>query len=434
MLGAILRQNELITEAAALVDVGDFGLESHRRIFATMLDEIVDGHPVDIASLAAALGKRQQLAIIGGVSYLSELTDLAITVPSHVRHHSKVIRDKSLLRHVARLAEATAAAAQEPNQKAERVIANLSDQLLTLTQANRAMSVRTAKQIMHDVCDEMCVQRRHDGLVGLPTGLPSLDDKTGGIRPGELWVIGALPSRGKTALGVQIGAANVRSGNPTLVFSLEMTGNQVGRRLLANFSGVEANKVRNPRYIRDDEWNQMEESAAEISDWPLWVDDASSLTTAQLATRARVFIRRHGVKLVIVDYLMLIQEPREREQRLKAERIANTLRCVAKDEGVAVIVLSQLRKLSGGINAVPDMNDLKESGNIAADAHVILLIYMPIGDNHQPTGEEEIIIGKQREGWLGALPVYYNRKRLLFEDRVPTDKRDSKRAAAGDRA
>jgi replicative DNA helicase len=433
VLGAIIGRNEFAADAAALVDAEDFSLDAHRVIYATALEEIADGHPIDPITLKQALEARRQLTTAGGEGYLFELPVGAIWVSSSVQHHARVVRDKALMRRLALLAESLLTRAQEPNQKAERLITTLTDELLSLTAAQRTLTVQPVGKVMQRVREELEAQSKNDGLIGMPTGIPALDEKTGGVRQGELWVVGALPSRGKTALGVQIGAANVRAGNPTLVFSLEMSAGQVARRLLANFSGVDATRIRNPRWFGREEWSKVLDSAAEIAEWPLWIDDAGSLTTSQLTTRARLFIRRHGVKLVIVDYLMLVQEPKEREQRLKAARIADTMRRIAKEENVGVVLLSQLKRLAGGINAEPTMADLKESGDIEAAAHVVLLIHMPIGDDHQPTGEERILIGKQREGRIGFIPVHYDRKRLLFEDRVAHDRRDSKRAAAGDR-
>ena len=258
----------------------------------------------------------------------------------------------------------------------------------------------------------------HRGLIGLPTSLKGLDDATTGIRAGELWVIGAMSGRGKTALGTQIALANVAAGNPTVFFSLEMTREELGDRLLCNESTVSASRIRNPSFITKDQWREIVACADKAIGWELFIDDSSSLTIQALVARARLYIRRFGCKLVIVDYLRLIKAP-GRELREQVANATDALRQLAKSEHVGVIALSQLaRPKDRNTNSQPNMLGLKESGDIEAHAHVVLLIHMPAKKN-QPTGEDQIIIGKNRHGPMGAIDVTFNRERLKFLPRFP---------------
>jgi replicative DNA helicase len=274
------------------------------------------------------------------------------------------------------------------------------------------------KAIMPDVLRELEVQANNQGLVGLRTGLGSLDVLTGGIRPGELWTIGALPGRGKTALGVQILLANGKQGMPCCAFSLEMQALEIGRRFIAAESSIPAINLRNPQTIRKERWMQMAESAAEIAQMPIYVDDRSTLKVHELLASARLYIRRHGVKLIVVDYLRLVEAP-GRDIRERVGYVADSLRQLAKTERIAVVLLSQLRRPDGGINSRPSMLDLKESGDVEAHSHVVLLPYLPVAEDGKPIPEDQLlIIGKNRNGGIGSLPVYFDEKRLQFVERT----------------
>jgi len=254
---------------------------------------------------------------------------------------------------------------------------------------------------------------KQEGLIGLPTGISELDQATTGVRPGELWVIGAMSGRGKTALGAQIALANGSKGNPVVFFSLEMTRDELGDRFLCNESTVSAARIRNPSFIDNDEWRELAECAGRLAEWPLFIDDSPSLTIQALLARARLCIRRFGCRLVIVDYLRLIKAP-GRELREQVGNATDALRQLAKSEQVGVVALSQLaRPRDRNINARPTMLGLKESGDIEAHAHVILLIHMP-AKKGEPSGDDQIIIGKNRHGPMGAIDVTSSKERLKF--------------------
>lgn len=260
------------------------------------------------------------------------------------------------------------------------------------------------------------VKKRGCDLIGLATGIQALDDATGGIRSGELWIIGALPGRGKTALGLQIAAANAANGVPTLVFSLEMAKELVLQRILAAISGVKAGRIRNPNFLSERDLRDLQEAAAKCAEWPLYVDESSQLTVDELRARAKLFVRRHRVKLIVADYLRLIRAG-GRELREQVGNAADCLRRIAKEENIAVVGLSQLKRPEN-INDRPNMLGLKESGDIEAHAHVCLLLYQPVNESGEFTHEDEIIIGKQRNGPLGTERVIFDHNTLTFKSRT----------------
>ncbi len=228
---------------------------------------------------------------------------------------------------------------------------------------------------------------------------------------------GALPGRGKTALGAQIALANASAGAPVAFFSLEMSREQLGERFLSNESRVPASRVRNPRYIEAPHWTALLQCVGKLEQYSLYVDDSTSLNIETLIARAKLCIRRYGCRLVVVDYLRLVQASGD-QLRERVGNVAEGLRRLAKSENISVLALSQLsRPKDGDINSRPNLLQLKESGDVEAAAHTVLLLYMPMR-NDVPTGEEEIIIGKSRNGPLGSIPVYFDRRTLRFEERT----------------
>jgi replicative DNA helicase len=193
---------------------------------------------------------------------------------------------------------------------------------------------------------------------------------------------------------------------------------EIGKRFLAARSSVPAIQIRNPRMIANERWLGLVETAAEVSAYSIYVDARSSLRIQELLATARLYVRRHGVQLIIVDYLRLVDAP-GRDLRDRVGNVANALRQLAKSERIGVVLLSQLRRPDGGINAKPSMLDLKESSDIEAHSHVVLLPYLPVGDDGRPLSDEQtLIIGKNRNGGLGALPVYFDENRLQFFERT----------------
>jgi replicative DNA helicase len=289
----------------------------------------------------------------------------------------------------------------------------MQEQLLRLHAEVTPDRVAKLGQFLPEVIRHLEARAKTQGLIGLTTGIADLDGATTGIRPGELWVIGAMPGRGKTVLGAQIALANVSSGHPVAFFSLEMSRADLAERFLSSRSSVSASKVRNPSYIDSNDWRELANCIENLSELDLYVDDSSSLSIQSLIARARLLVRRKGCRLIVVDYLRLVQAP-GREIREQVSNATDALRQFAKTEGVGVIALSQLaRPRDRNLNSRPTVLGLKESGDVEAHAHVVLLIHMP-SKSGEPTGMDEIIIGKNRHGPIGAIDVTFNTAHSLM--------------------
>lgn len=421
VLGCAMLNPTALYRILPLLAAENFSLDSHRRIYHTIAELAEAGKPVDTLTVTDALTAKRQLESVGGVAYLVNLdeqvtSDLASVL--NVEHYAEKILDKSRRRQARAAAQCLLNAADDISVPTDACIEQIQESLLSIEAASSRTATRHVKEFMPEVLRELEAQAANQGLVGMSTGLHSLDLATGGIRLGELWTVGALPGKGKTALGVQIVLTNGAAGVPTLAFSLEMQDLEMGKRFLAAKSAVPAIQIRNPQTIRQDRWLELLEAAAELVNCPIYVDARGSIKIHELLASARLYVRRHGVKLIVVDYLRLVDAP-GRDLRDRVGCVANALRQLAKGERIGVVLLSQLRRPEGGINARPSMLDLKESGDIEAHSHVVLLPYLPVAEDGKPIPDEELlIIGKNRNGGVGSLPVYFDEKRLQFLDRT----------------
>ena len=421
VLGCALSDADAVHRILPLLCAEDFSLDSHRRIFHAIAALANAGKGVDDLTVCDALAAKQQLESVGGVAYIAGLSgnvDAGLARVTNVEHYAALLLDKSRRRKANAAARCLVSRTEDATVGTDEALAQIQDELLQIEAASGRSTARSVKAIMPEVLRELEMQSAHQGLVGMPTGLGSLDLLTGGIRSGELWTIGALPGRGKTALAVQFLLANGKHGVPCCAFSLEMQSLEIGRRFIAAASSIAAIHLRNPQTIRKERWLELGETAAEIAQMSIFVDDRSTLKVHELIASARLYVRRHGVKLIAVDYLRLVEAP-GRDLRERVGFVADSLRQLAKTERIAVVLLSQLRRPDDGINSRPSMLDLKESGDIEAHSHVVLLPYLPVADDGKPIPEEQLlIIGKNRNGGIGSLPVYFDERRLKFVPRT----------------
>jgi replicative DNA helicase len=412
LLASMLEYPEAYYQAAAMgLRPEHFSDPENRLVFRTILQLAERHEPITFESVVQQLAKVPESDKI--IAVVGDLANPLHLPRKNVEWHIKQLQDASRRSRFIAACQAAIAGAGEQNVTTSECMENLQQHLLEL-QAD-AMSYQTTKlsDFLPQVLRNLEDRASHKGLIGLPTGIRDLDEATTGIRPGELWVIGAMSGRGKTALGAQVALANVSSGNSVAFFSLEMTREELGDRFLCNESTVPASRIRNPSFITGEQWREIAECSARLAEWNLFVDDSSCLTVQALIARARLLIRRFGCKLVVVDYLRLIRAP-GRELREQVGNVADALRQLAKSEHVGVIALSQLaRPKDRNINSRPTMLGLKESGDIEAHAHVVLLIHSP-AKKGEPTGEDEIIIGKNRHGPIGGIDVTFSRDRLKF--------------------
>jgi replicative DNA helicase len=413
ILGAILLDGRAYCEAAEDIKPEDFSLDSHRRIYARMVELAESSRPVDLVLLVEELRQGRELETIGGPEYVAGLVDGVPDRPS-IAHYVRIVKEKAQLRGLVSAAQ-TAIARALDGEKPTEIASGLLQTVLDVEAQAQLNHALTGRDFMPRVLRELELQADAGGLVGLPTGLDPLDMVTGGLRKGELIVIGALPGAGKTALACQIVAANAGAGNAIGVFSLEMSRWDLGKRFLSTVTAVSASKIRHPGHIKKDEWSNLAKGAAEIAQWPVWFDDSGTISIPELLARAPLFITRMKAKLIVVDYLQLVRAD-ARDVRERVGKVADALRQLAKTERVPIVLLSQLRRPQN-VNDAPTIIDLKESGDIEAHAHVVLLLHVPTAADGKPTGEDTVIVAKNRNGAKGPVPVTFSPHKLRFYPR-----------------
>jgi len=416
ILGSILVENGLITETQSLTP-DDFFTSGHQRIAAAMMELAAAGKPIDIVLLTDHFRAKKQLESVGGAAYLSDLTT-GVPKRSSLEYYIKIVKDCAVARNLVRACNGIISEATEGcGSNVQETIAHLQEHLLNIEAQTQCEREYSLEEIMPVVMEDLRNEAQSNtGVVGFTTGIPALDEITTGIRPGELWVVGALPGRGKTGLGAQILRRNAQVGIPGVFFSLEMSRYQLGCRLLAASSTVSASQIRRPGYLARENWNALEDAVAKVARLPIWVNDASRLKLAQIMMRSKFHARRNKVKIIVVDYLMLVDAP-GKELRERADAVARGMKHVAKSEHVAVVLLSQFKRPSN-INDEPNETWFKESGGIEAEAEVALALHRIVGEGNTFTGEDFVYIVKQRNGERSRIPSLYHPKRLEWEERA----------------
>lgn len=426
ILGAILLDNHAYDQAAARVKVEDFHLDSHRRLWLAIVAIMEEGRPVDFNSLTEQLIQMKELESIGGVAYLIGLTD-GLPRVKNIGEYIRILENHSTLRKLIHACSCTIRAAYERQDTARRIVGYHDDQVMQIIARSDDTCAQTPAQFSEDLLTEIHRDRaRGEVLPGFSYGVADLDYKTTGIRPKEFTIIGGRPKDGKTALALQAIQANCSQKIPVAFFSVEMNKEAIHERLLSSVSKVPFRHLRERWRLTDEEMIRIHNAKEAIDEWPLYIDDSAEITVTEICARARLLQRRHGVKLVVVDYMQIINGHGDIRQRLI--KISRALRTLAKTHGLAVIGLSQLARPSDkNINKPPANWDLKESGSLEADANTILLIFRPeyVGGedgNHDSskngikTGEDEIRI-TQRSGEASIAVVTYVGRWMRFEDR-----------------
>jgi replicative DNA helicase len=418
ILGAILLDPERVLEIAAILHADDFSLDSHRRIFLRMVETFQEFESVDIVTLAETLNQHKETESVGGVAYLCSLTDGLPRRPV-IDDYLKIVKDKALARRILRICTDLTARAYSQDEPALAIATRGIHEISAMVEGCQTKpDVFGAEEMATD--SEFRLLDNPVETTSIATGITKLDEQTGGgIRLGELWVIGASPSRGKTTLARQIVKGAIMRGVSAYVHSGEMTKESWVDVTACLIADMPAWKILEPGLLSPHEKEQVLRPALrELAKLPLRVSDSGGIHLDKLMWIATREKRQRDIKLFVVDYAQIIQAP-GRDPREQVTNVAQRLRLFAKAENVATVLLSQSPRPEGrNINARPTMFSLKESGALEEAAHTVILPYRPVEPETSVfTGEDELIIGKQRWGSIGSIPVNLNGKLLKFEAR-----------------
>ncbi len=432
VLGAAMIDNIAAGLAVEELEPEDFYKGSHAKIFEVIAALYDSGEKADIIAVHEELSQRKLSDSVGGPGYLREITD---QVPSsaNVEYYCRIVKEKALLRDLIRTSSQTLEDIFRSSYDPREVL-DLAEQRVYEVAANRTGGGEIAS--MGDVLKETFrqleeQQQKGRGIVtGLRTGYNDLDEILGGMRDGELLVLAARPSMGKTTLGLNI-ALNVAAplqaasedSRGVLIFSLEMNQQQLVRNMLSVASGVDGHRIRR-NYLDDKDWTALSEHGlGRLGDAPIYLDDSPSIGPLEIGAKARRMQRSHDVGLIIVDYLQLVRGPRVDSREQQVSSISRSLKAIARELSVPLIAVAQLnRKAADRGDNRPMLSDLRESGAIEQDADVVMLLHRPdyySSENEGDASPTDLIVAKQRNGPTGTVKLSFIRDVLQFKDYAP---------------
>jgi replicative DNA helicase len=436
VLGAILIENESIQTVAAILQPDDFYKDVHRRIFSVMLEMYERREAIDLVTLSDAMRGASGLENVGGSSYLAHLVSLVATA-ANIKFHAKIIREKAILRKLIHVSTDIVTQCYDDNKTEDSIdeLLNSAERsIFDIAQKKIGEAFSSMKTIIGDSF-KMVEQlyERKEMVTGIPTGFVDLDTMTSGLQPSDLIIIAGRPSMGKTAFCLNLASfASVERGKSVALFSLEMSKEALGLRLLGSEARVDAHRLRTG-HLSDRDWTPLANAAGRLAEAPLYIDDTAALSVLEMQAKARRLKAERGLDLIIVDYLQLMRgRGMESSREQEISNISRSLKMLAKDLKVPVIALSQLNRAvetRPGKEKRPMLADLRESGAIEQDADVILFIYRDEVYNRcecppPPDGEcicgqrgrAEVIIGKQRNGPIGKVDLTYINRFTRFEN------------------
>ncbi|MCU0808075.1 MAG: replicative DNA helicase [Candidatus Contendobacter sp.] len=427
VLGGLMLDNTTWDQVADRLDESDFYRNDHRLIFRAIRRLSENGKPFDLLTLAEWLEDNNQLEEAGGFAYLGVL---ARDTPSaaNVRAYADIVRERAIRRELIRTSTEIADSAYDPRGRDSRELLDDAEKRVfaIAERGSRGQQGFTSiKELMARTVERIDILFQRDNpITGIPTGWQDFDEMTAGLQRGDLIVIAGRPSMGKTALAMNIVEfAAIQVKCPVAVFSMEMPGESLIMRLVSSLGRIDQHKVRTGR-LEEEDWPRLTSAVTMLSEARLFIDDSSSLSPNDLRARARRLHRQEGqLGLIVVDYLQLMQVPGTNENRAtEVSEISRSLKSLAKELSVPVLALSQLnRTLEQRGDKRPIMSDLRESGAIEQDADLICFIYRDevYNPDSPDKGKAEIIIGKQRNGPIGMVPLTFLGQYTRFESYAP---------------
>ena len=417
LLASMMLDKEMIGNVVQIVDRDSFFQADHQIIFDVLVKLYEQNRSIDAVILREELIKRQLLEEVGGVQYLAEMLN---RVPSaaHGAHYAGIVREKALLRQLIAASNDILRDAYAPHEEATLVLDKAEKRIFEIAQRKVGKAMVPMEEVLHEVYEMI----GSGGRQGLLSNFIELDSMTNGLQDGELIIVAARPSMGKTAFAMNvIEAISAEQRLPTAVFSLEMSKQQLAQRMLCSRANIDAHKLRKGMLSNDD-YTQLAVTVGELAKAPIWVDDSPGLTPLDLRAKARRLKLQHDIKCIMVDYMQLMDNPGPESRQQQISEISRGLKAVARELAIPVIALSQLNRASEGRDGHrPRMSDLRESGSIEQDADVIMLLhredyYRMSEPDFVPDNIAEVIIAKQRNGPTGTVKLTFMNKTTRFEN------------------
>jgi replicative DNA helicase len=415
VLGSCIRDNGTIPEVGLLLKREWFRTDAHQTIFAAILRLFDDGDPIDLVALVNLLQEWKQIDNVGGYAYLAELWDAAPTA-QNVDYYCRIVRDAGICRELLRAVKYIAGEIKERVGPAEQLLESAERRILAVAAVGAEGRTVDLRAVMGEVYDDLDRRMAPQAAATLQTGFRDLDTLTAGLRDSELMVVGARPSVGKTAFALALARKVLAQARPVLFVSLEQRRVELGERLACAEAGINLQKLRLGR-LNKEEVARFKEAGDRLAELPLHVDDEPFQRVIRILATARRLKLRQGIRLVVVDYLQMVEADDPRAQRhVQVGAVSRRLKQLARDLAVPVVALAQVnRAVEDRQGQRPRLADLRESGSIEADADTVLLLHQ---DDKDPN-VLEVIVAKQRNGPTGSVPLTFLRDCQKLADHAP---------------
>jgi replicative DNA helicase len=411
VLGSMLLSKDAIAEVLELLSEDDLYRPAHRTVFRSILDLYSHGQAVDPVTVAEELRRNGQLADVGGAPFVHTLVS-SVPTAANAGFYARIVKEAGILRRLIDVGTRIVQLGYETPQDTERAVDEAESLVYRVAQGRVTEDYQHLREVLTSTLES--IERLHEDrreLTGVPSGFPELDRLTSGFQNSNLIIVAARPAVGKSTFGLDVARnASVRAAVPTVVFSLEMSKTELVQRLMCAECSVDMQRLRTGR-MEDSDWTRLTRSLGKLAEAPLFIDDSAAITMMEIRAKCRRLKQRHGLGLVVVDYLQLMQSSRRVENRQQeVSEISRSLKLLAKELGIPVVAIAQLsRQTEARSDKKPMLSDLRESGSLEQDADVVLFIYRDeIYDPESPRkGEADLIIAKHRNGPTDSVTVTF---------------------------
>lgn len=429
VLGGMFIDADAVVKAIEILDDSMFYREAHRRLYRAMVRLWEVGEVIDVVTLAEHLKNAGDFDAVGGAGYLAQLLD-SVPTAANLEYHARIVREKAVLRRLIEAATTIIQTTYDSQGDVEQLLDEAEQKIFQIAQTHDRKGFVWIKELLWPAMEQIeTLSQSGSTITGVPSGFPDLDGYTAGFQKGDLVIVAARPSMGKTAITLNIAQhAAISAKQAVAFFSLEMSKESLVQRMLTSEARVDASRVRTGR-LKDDDYPRLATAAGLLNTAPIYIDDTAAISILEMRAKARrLKADRPDLAMIVVDYLQLMQAGDRTENRQQeVSEISRGLKALAKELNLPVVALSQLsRAVESRPDKRPMMSDLRESGAIEQDADVIMFLYRPEyyhgpvdKDGNSLEGRAELIIGKQRNGATGTVHLVFQKEFTRFESFTP---------------
>ncbi|MEU9865135.1 replicative DNA helicase [Streptomyces sp. NPDC047971] len=425
VLGGMLLSKDAIADVVEIIKGHDFYKPAHETVYAAILDLYAKGEPADPITVGAELTKRGEITRVGGASYLHTLVQ-SVPTAANAAYYAEIVHERAVLRRLVEAGTKITQMGYAADGDVDEIVNSAQAEIYAVTEQRTTEDYLPLGDIMEGALDEIeAIGSRSGEMTGVPTGFTDLDQLTNGLHPGQMIIIAARPAMGKSTLALDFArACSIKHNLPSVIFSLEMGRNEIAMRLLSAEARVALHHMRSGT-MTDEDWTRLARRMPDVSQAPLYIDDSPNLSMMEIRAKCRRLKQRAGLKLVVIDYLQLMQSGAKRSESRQQEvsDMSRNLKLLAKELELPVIALSQLnRGPEQRTDKKPMVSDLRESGSIEQDADMVILLHREDAyEKESPrAGEADIIVGKHRNGPTATITVAFQGHYSRFVDMAQT--------------